>query len=279
MLGLFIGFPIGLAFFLSIGYTGGLNEIISIIGQDVRSREGKLFTLQAYRDVIADPRFAGDLKMTLIVAFVATILVLIFSIGVGLLQRLRGGKLSSVLTALSLTPLFIPVVISSWALYTFYGSAGLYRTVFNSFGLDIPQITSTMLAVIIGSIWTSLPFAILMVTSGFQSVPNALIEAAQDAGAGLITIIRTVMLPLALIPIIIVATFTSIGVLGSFTIPYFLGPNQPTMFGVEITNFFTAYNRPQQSIVMAFIVFAAASGIAISYIWANFRSAKENGRV
>ena len=279
MLGLFIGFPIGLAFFLSIGYTGGLNEIISIIGQDVRSREGKLFTLQAYRDVIADPRFAGDLKMTLIVAFVATILVLIFSIGVGLLQRLRGGKLSSVLTALSLTPLFIPVVISSWALYTFYGSSGLYRTIFNSFGLDIPQITSTMLAVIIGSIWTSLPFAILMVTSGFQSVPNALIEAAQDAGAGLITIIRTVMLPLALIPIIIVATFTSIGVLGSFTIPYFLGPNQPTMFGVEITNFFTAYNRPQQSIVMAFIVFAAASGIAISYIWANFRSAKENGRV
>ena len=279
MLGLFIGFPIGLAFFLSIGYTGGLNEIISIIGQDVRSREGKLFTLQAYRDVIADPRFAGDLKMTLIVAFVATILVLIFSIGVGLLQRLRGGKLSSVLTALSLTPLFIPVVISSWALYTFYGSAGLYRTIFNSFGLDIPQITSTMLAVIIGSIWTSLPFAILMVTSGFQSVPNALIEAAQDAGAGLITIIRTVMLPLALIPIIIVATFTSIGVLGSFTIPYFLGPNQPTMFGVEITNFFTAYNRPQQSVVMAFIVFAAASGIAISYIWANFRSAKENGRV
>jgi len=51
------------------------------------------------------------------------------------------------------------------------------------------------------------------------------------------------------------------------------------MFGVEITNFFTAYNRPQQSVVMAFIVFAAASGIAISYIWANFRSAKESGRV
>jgi len=279
VLGIFIGLPIGLAFFLSIGYTGGLNEVISIIGQDVRGRDGKLFTLQAYKDVIADPRFAGDLKTTLIVSFVATILVLIFSIGVGLLQRLRGGKLSAVLTGLSLTPLFIPVVISSWALYTFYGSAGLYRTIFNSFGLDIPQITSTMLAVIIGSIWTSLPFAILMVTSGFQSVPNALIEAAQDAGASLITIIRTVMLPLALIPIIIVATFTSIGVLGSFTIPYFLGPNQPTMFGVEITNFFTAYNRPQQSVVMAFIVFAAASGIAISYIWANFRSAKENGRV
>jgi ABC-type spermidine/putrescine transport system permease subunit I len=279
VLGTFIGFPIGLAFLFSIGFTGGLNEVLSIIGQDVRGRDGKLFTLQAYKDVIADPRFAGDVKTTLIVSFVATVFVLLFSTGIGLLQRLRGGKLSSVLTALSLTPLFIPVVISSWALYTFYGSAGLYRTIFHSFGIDVPQITSTMLAVIIGSIWVSLPFATLMITSGLQSVPNALIEAAQDAGASLITIIRTVMLPLALIPIIIALTFTSIGILGSFTVPFFLGANQPTMFGVEITNFFSVYNRPQQSIVMAFIVFAAASGIAFFYIWANFRNAKESGRV
>lgn len=279
VLGTFIGFPIGLAFLFSVGFTGGLNEVLSIIGQDVRGRDGELFTLQAYKDVIADPRFAGDLKTTLIVSFVATVFVLLFSTGIGLLQRLRGGKLSSVLTALSLTPLFIPVVISSWALYTFYGSAGLYRTIFRSFGIDVPQITSTMLAVIIGSIWVSLPFATLMITSGLQSVPNALIEAAQDAGASLITIIRTVMLPLALIPIIIALTFTSIGILGSFTVPFFLGANQPTMFGVEITNFFSVYNRPQQSIVMAFIVFAAASGIAFFYIWANFRDAKESGRV
>jgi ABC-type spermidine/putrescine transport system permease subunit I len=118
-----------------------------------------------------------------------------------------------------------------------------------------------------------------MITSGLQSVPNALIETAQDAGASFMRIVRTILIPLAFVPIVIACTFTAIGIMGSFTVPLFLGPNQPTMFGVEITNFFTAYNRPQQSIVMAFIVFAAASGIAISYIWANFRSAKENGRV
>ena len=101
VLGTFIGLPIGLAFFLSIGYTGGLNEVISIIGQDVRARDGKLFTLQAYKDVITDPRFLGDLRTTLLVSLFATILVLFFSIGIGLIQRLRGGKLSSLLTDLS----------------------------------------------------------------------------------------------------------------------------------------------------------------------------------
>jgi hypothetical protein len=51
------------------------------------------------------------------------------------------------------------------------------------------------------------------------------------------------------------------------------------MLGVEISNFFGSYNRPQQSLVMAFIVFLAASGIAVLYIWSNVKSAKENGRI
>jgi hypothetical protein len=51
------------------------------------------------------------------------------------------------------------------------------------------------------------------------------------------------------------------------------------MLGVEIANFFGPYNRPQQSVVMAFVIFAAASVIAFFYIWANVRSAKQSGRI
>jgi hypothetical protein len=51
------------------------------------------------------------------------------------------------------------------------------------------------------------------------------------------------------------------------------------MLGVEISNFFGSYNRPQQSLVMAFIVFFFASGIAISYVWSNVKSARESGRL
>jgi len=50
------------------------------------------------------------------------------------------------------------------------------------------------------------------------------------------------------------------------------------MLGVEISNFFGSYNRPQQSLVMAFIVFVIASGIATLYVWSNVQSAKENSR-
>ncbi len=275
----FVGIPILIAFTFSLGYTKGPNRILSIIGQQIHVKDHWWGTLGAYKDVIHDPRFAGDMRATLGVTFVATVLVLAMSLGIGIYQRMIGGRLAGVMTTLTLVPLFVPVVIASWAIHTFYAGDGFMRTFFSNFGINFPTITSTVPAIAIGTVWTSLPFSILMVTSGLQSIPDALIETAQDAGAGFFRIVRTVLIPLAITPIVIAGTFTAIGIMGSFTIPLFLGPNQPTMLGVEISNFFGAYNRPQQSIVMAFIVFAAASGIALIYIWANVRSAKQSGRI
>jgi ABC-type spermidine/putrescine transport system permease subunit I len=91
--------------------------------------------------------------------------------------------------------------------------------------------------------------------------------------------IVSVIVPMAAVPIIIATTFTAIGIVGSFTVPYFTGPNSPNMLGVDMSNYFSAFNQPQQSAVMTFTVFLIASGIAALYVWANFRSAKEQGKV
>ena len=276
---LFVGVPIFIAFIFSIGYTGGPNRVISIIGQDIYTKNSWWGTADAYLAVFRDPRFMPDFILTMVVTFVSTFVVLLMAMGMGLYQRIQGGKVASILSMLSLVPLFVPVVIAAYAVAQFYNGVGFMRTFMSQFGVEFPIITATQNAIIIGTIWTSLPFAILMITSGLQSVPNALIETAQDAGAGFLRIVRTILVPLAFVPIVIAGTFTAIGIMGSFTVPVFLGPNQPAMLGVEISNFFTAYNRPQQSIVMAFIIFTAASGIAVLYIWANIRSAKQSGGI
>ena len=275
----FVGLPIFVAFIFSIGYTGGPNRVISIIGQDIFQKNKWWGTPDAYLTVFRDARFLPDLALTLVVTFLSPFVVLVMSLGMALYQRIKGGKIASILSMLSLVPLFVPVVIAAYAIAQFYNGVGFMRTFMAQFGIEFPIITATRNAIVIGTIWTSLPFAILMITSGLQSVPNALIETAQDAGASFMRIVRTILIPLAFVPIVIAGTFTAIGIMGSFTVPLFLGPNQPTMLGVEISNFFTAYNRPQQSIVMAFIIFAAASGIAVLYIWANIRSAKQSGRI
>jgi ABC-type spermidine/putrescine transport system permease subunit I len=275
----FIGGPILLAFAFSIGFTGGPNKIVSLIGQEIYKANNWWGTFDAYKSVFNDSRFPGDFKTTLLISFGATIIVITMALGMALYQRIIGGRLAAILVYLSLVPLFVPVVIAAFAIRTFYDGTGFFKTIFNQFGVVFPTLTLTSWAVVIGTVWTSLPFALLMVSSGFQGIPDALIETAQDAGASFTRIIRTIMIPLASAQIIIAATFTAIGVMGSFTVPYFLGANQPTMLGVEIANFFGAYNRPQHSVVMAFVIFAAASVIAFVYVWVNVRSAKQSGRI
>lgn len=275
----FVGIPILIGFTFSLGFTKGPNRIISIIGQQIHPKTHWWGTFQAYSDVFHDSRFKGDLILTIFVTVISTLLVILLAMSIALYQRLNRGKIATVLSTLSIIPLFVPVVISAWAIHTFYSGDGFMRSFFSQFGLNFPTLTSTSTAIIIGSVWTSLPFSILMISSGVQSVPDALIESAKDCGASTIRIVNSIIIPLAKTPIIIASSFTAIGILGSFTIPVFLGPNQPTMLGVEISNFFGSYNRPQQSLVMAFIVFLAASGIAILYIYSNVKNAKAGGRI
>lgn len=276
---LFVGFPIVLAFAFSVGFTGGLNRTISVIGQNVHEAEHWWGTTEAYAEVLANPRIMGDLAVTAGVTALSTAIVIFMALAIGLFLKMRGGRLAMLLSGLAIIPLFIPVVIASWAILTFYSGDGFLRSVFAQFGLEAPVWGFTLVSVVIGSVWTSLPFAVLMVVSGLQSVPDAMIEAARDAGAGFLRIVVSILIPMAFVPIVIATTFTAIGIVGSFTVPYFTGPNSPNMLGVDLANYFSAFNQPQQSVVMAFMIFLIASGIAALYVWANFRTAKESGKI
>lgn len=279
VIAVFVGVPVVTALAFSVGFTGGLNSVIAVVGQNVHRADGLVPTLAAYGDVFGADDFWQNLGLTLGVTAASTVIVLALAGGIGLFLRLHGGRLARVLSAVAIVPLFIPVVIASWAILTFYSADGFLSSLFAAVGLDAPVWAFTPVAIIIGSAWTSLPFAVLMITSGLQAIPDALIEAARDAGAGTVRIVRTILVPMSAVPIVIAVTFTAIGVIGSYTVPYFTGPNAPTMLGVALANSFTSYNEPQQSIVMAFVVFVAASGIGALYVWANFRTARREGTV
>lgn len=275
----FVGVPIIFALLFSLGYTGGLNDVVASIGLDVHHARHWFGTIAAYSDVFTNPVFLADLGVTAVVTVVSVAIVLAMAMAIGVYLKIRGGWLASFLSGLAVVPLFIPVVIASWAVLTFYSSRGFVRTVLANVGLEGPVWSYTIIAIIIASVWHALPFAVLMIASGFQSIPDSMIESAKDAGASVLRIVFSIIVPMASVPIVIAATFTGIEIIGSFTVPYFTGPTSPNMLGVELTQYFVSYNRPQQSIVMAFTVFVAASGIGAFYVWANFRSAKEEGKV
>lgn len=266
---LFVGIPVILAILFSLGYTGGLNQIAAEIGMDVH--QGKPLTLDAYADIIADSRFIRDLLVTLVITVVSTGAVVLITTSIAVYMRLSHSRLGSLLAGLGVIPLFIPVVIASWANLIFYQSNGFLRSVFAQLGLNAPIWGFTTTGVIITSIWVNLPFAMLMTVSGFQGVPDDLIDCARDSGASSWRIVWEILLPLAKTQILIASTLTAIGILGQFTVPYFTGPNAPTMLGVDIAKYYQSFNRPQQSVAIAVVMFIIGIGIAVTYVVTSVR--------
>lgn len=278
VIAMFVGFPVVWAVLYTFGHTGGLNSVVSEIALHQFVADHWWGTFGAYQDVLQTPAFWRSMLDTVAVTVSSTAIVLVLGASCALYVRISGSRLSKALSVLAVVPLFIPVVISSYAILVFYSPDGFFRSVAHLVGWEnAPVFSYTMIGVTVGQVWVGLPFSVLLLSSAFAAVPDALIEAARDAGAPMARVVRSVMLPMSTLPAVIVATFTAIGALGSFTVPYLIGPSAPNMLGPSMANTFGAFNRPQQAEVMAVVLFLLAVGAGVNYVRANFRASKQSG--
>lgn len=272
----FVGIPIVIGVAFTLGYTGGLNSVATILSVQVYSADGWRPTLAAYAAVFADPRFRGDLGVTVWVTVTTVVVVIVLAWAIALYARLTGGFLGRFLSGVAVIPLFIPIVIGAYAIRYFYLNTGFVVSLGRKLGIDIPAFSYHTPGIVIGQIWASLPFAVLLIASGLAAVPDALVDAARDVGASRARAVWSVMIPMTTVPTVIVATFTAVGVMGSFTVPYMIGPAAPNMLGVTLQQTYASYARPQNAQVMAVVLFVMAAGIGALYVWANARQAKQS---
>lgn len=266
-----IVYPAIEAFLFSLGQVPTDNAAFSTGMHLVVS---KTITFDVYRQLFASDYFLRDLEITVSVTFLAVVFVLVISYVLALYVRFGTGPLPSVVRSLYLVPMFIPVVIASYALITFYVDHGILQAVLSQVGIGYASPIYHQLGIVIGEVWTSIPFAVLLLGSGLDGLPQEMVEAAQDVGAGFFSILWRIVIPLNVVPAMIVVTFTFIGVLGSFTVPYLLGPNAPQMLGVAMQSYFASYQQPQPAVAMAVITFILAAAAGAIYVWATARSGK-----
>lgn len=274
----FIGIPVVSGILFSLGYTGGANSMATTLSLSVLQNGGSP-TFDVFGKIFADPAFVRDLWVTITVTVVTVAIVTVVAWAIALYARLSGSRWGQILTGIAIVPLFIPVVIGAYAIRNFYLATGFWGSAGQLLGLDLSPLSYHTSGIIVGQIWVSLPFAVLLISSGVASVPDALIHAARDAGASMSRTVWSVMLPMATVPTVIVATFTGVGVLGSFTVPFMIGPASPTMLGVDMQTNYTAYLLPQDAQAMAVVVFALAILIGWAYVWANARQARSSSVV
>lgn len=264
-LAVFGGVPIVLSLLLMLGHLGGPNSAVAQLGEGEIPGRG-IGTLGAITQMFENHGYQQDVIATVIVFMITGVVVLAIAVTLTLWHRLRPSRAMAALQFLAVVPLFIPVVIASFMLWTFWGDRGFTNSAATMLGLSHALIFSGRLqGVVLAEVWVSLPFAVLLMRAGVSTLGDSSLDAARDAGAGLFTVALRIALPQLRRESIIVFCFTAVGVLGSFTVPYIVGPSSPLMLGVNAVNTFNDYNEPQQAAVIGFTIFALAGLIGAIY--------------
>lgn len=232
-------------------------------------------TLAVYRNLLSSQFFRDDLALTAFVVVLSVVITLVVSYVLALYVRFGAGWIPQVVRSLYLVPMFVPVVIAAYALITFYGAHGALDALLSRAHLGYTSPIYHRSGIVLGQVWTNIPFAVLILGAGLDGIAQEMIEAARDVGAGFPAILRRIVLPLNVVPTLIVLTFTFIGVLGSFTIPYLLGPNAPQVFGVAMQAYFSSYQQPQPAVAIAVMTFVFAAIAGVIYVWATVRSRRD----
>jgi len=134
--------------------------------------------------------------------FVVASLAFQFAIGLALAQFFsRSFRLSALLRSLFLLPWLLPLIVSAstwkWMLDKDYGILNAFLGIFgiSPVGWTVdPNIS--LIAVIIVNIWIGVPFNMVILYGGLQSIPESLYEAAALDGAGAWTTFWRITFPL-----------------------------------------------------------------------------------
>ncbi len=224
-------------------------------------------TLANYAETLGTHVIRSDIVFTVVVTLVAVAAVFAISYPLALYLRFAHGRLAPLLGVLFIVPLFVPVVIASFAMITFLVTHGLLSTVLYHLGVrEFPALVYNAPGIILTQIWVNIPFAVLILGAGLQAIDDALIDGARDVGAGPLRTFVSIILPLNATPTMIALTLLFIGIFGSFTIPYLVGGNAPQMLGVTMTNYLIEYLRRTESATMAVIAFIIAAFAGAVYV-------------
>jgi spermidine/putrescine transport system permease protein len=148
------------------------------------------------------------------------------------------------------------VRIFSWAMVLREG--GILDTWLNAilpFRISIDLMYSYP-AVLIGLVHSYVPYVVLTCYLSLQAIDDSLIEAARSLGAPRLTVLRRLILPLALPGIMAGAVLIFVPVVGSFMEPRILGGRTGTFYGTVIEDQFVAVFNWPLGAALSFILLA-----------------------
>ncbi len=259
VLALVVVFPLIYVFYLSFSgfYYGQRTEFVG---------------LKNYLNILTDPNFYASLKATALFTAGSVVgqllLALVFALTIH-----NAGRAESVIRLVAILPYMVSMVAGGvtfrWMLNTEFGivnyllhSLGIIRQPINFLGSP-----GFAMASIVGAhLWSSTPFATLILLAGLKSIPDEIYESAQMDGAGFLMRFGRITLPLIRPQILVVLLIQTMFSFRHFPLPYAMtggGPGVSTkvlamLLQDKMTFLVFGYNSAL-SVIMMLITLAIAA--------------------
>ena len=165
-------------------------------------------------------------------------------------------KLQKIVIAGVILQMWISFLLTIYSLMTIMESNGIINKFFNIFGIDCP-IINTKIAVIIGMVYSSLPYMILPIYSSLSKLDVKIIEAAQDLGAGKLKIFTKIIFPLSTPGVLSGFLMVFAPNMSSFIISKMLGGSENVLIGevIELKFLGGQYNPWSGSAIAIILMF------------------------
>lgn len=197
------------------------------------------FTTSNYVRII-DPVYLGILGRSIWYAALTTGLCLGIGYPVAYFIGRAPPARRSALLLLVMIPFWISFLLRTYAWISLLKGQGLLSSLLQGLHLLAGplDILYTPLAVIIGLVYTYLPFMILPIFTSVEKLDNSMIEAALDLGAGPVRAFTQVIIPLTMPGIFAGVLLVFVPSIGMFAVTDLMGGAKVPMIGNVIQNQF-----------------------------------------
>ena len=208
--------------------------------------------LENYTTLLTDSFYFRSYLVSVETAVIATVITLFiaYPMAYGLARAPRRWR--PLLLALVVLPFWISFLIRVYAWMAILKTNGFLDLIGQSLGSAAGDfaLLNTQSAVIIGIVYSYLPFMVLPLYSVLDKMDDTLVEASRDLGASAIRTFFSITFPLSLPGVYAGCLLAFIPMVGEFVIPDLLGGNDTALIGKTLwTEFFNNQDWPLSSAI------------------------------
>ena len=203
------------------------------------------FTLTNFQE-FAKPRYAAVILRSLKHALYCTVLCLVIGYPTAYFLAGRGFNHTQSLVVLILLPMWMNLLLRTYAMMTLLDDNGVLNAARQAIGLPKVKVIGTEGAVVMGLVYNYLPFMVLPIYTVLKKMDYSVIEAAEDLGCNPLRVVTRVVIPMSLPGIVSGITMVFMPAVTSFAISTLLSNGKLRLAGDLIDYIFNQSSNPNR---------------------------------